>query len=908
MSSQTNVAIALDDASVQSGTNVTATAYGVQGDSVTFQLDADNDGTFDRTWTVAANDSTVRTTFDPSDYRQTQGTFWITAEGTTSSAYGEIDDTSPSAAVTTNTADHQVEVDVTAWDALDNDWERLQTLEASLTGPMNTTLTLADFTERSDRGTNGTHYTTTIDVGTDGRYTLHLSNVTDTAGNPAGETVTAAFIVDTNPPNVWNGSAVDTTNRNRVVDDGDTVTVTANVSDRFLNRVWVDATALGADNVTLSKVNGTESYYRGTVTIDAQHAAADGTHALTIWADDAGQNVNQTTTDPLTLDTTAPSFATEHPSPGTFTDDRTQSVSVAIRDRSAVSGTIELADASGTLLDGTFENTSGVTLQDGTVIVDTSEAIADGTFADGPVNVTVSATDAEGHTNTTSWHVTVDTVAPTITNTTVADADENGIVGNGDNVTVAATVTDAHLGEGGVTLNASAFGAGMVVMSPAETGRHRYTATVTVNVASNVSTQRDLSIHAIDRAGNVNTTGAGTLHLDTVAPELPTGVRGSPINISNQYAYPLTVTLPEDHQNETVAIRLSNGNTTITTSTTVEADAETAQVTVDAHSLPQGHVTVAAKVIDPAMNVNAGGWTTLDTVLKDTVRPRASSAHAVAGTQTISVPVSEHLPERDYTALDLEYTGPQSIESVTLSQPNILSVRLSSAVTESQLSNPNVTIGLDEDTTDRAGNQAVDDGGVMLTPSHYFSGTVTYDDDGRDASGVTVTATYDGEVIASTTTNWAGRYGLQISDPDFSTDDEIITLTVKDVSKRYQWNAGATTTADFVIASPVTSEGDTDDNDVDVSAVTAATTQSTTTTTQTTRTTRTQTTQTTQTQSTSTTSSTSTTTEEAGLQYIAAGNWTTSFGLLLLTLFVGLGALAGWRYWRQNQEDEPPRL
>ncbi|MFC7201397.1 beta strand repeat-containing protein [Halospeciosus flavus] len=414
-------------------------------------------------------------------------------------------------------------------------------------------------------------------------------------------------IVDTEKPEVWNGSSYDATNGNGIVNNSDKVTVTANVTDEFLRNVWVNASAFGAGNVSLDynestpepdPVPGTETLYRGTFVVDEQNASADGEYPLYVWADDAGPNYNRTFAGNLTLDTTKPTFSNQTPAAGAFVNDSTRNVTVDIDEANDLTGRVVVANATSEIVNGTFANADGVTLTDDeTLVVNTSAVAAGGNFSDGPISVDVTASDPENHTNSTEWTFVVDTTKPTISNTSVEAVDGDGVVADGQNVTVFATVTDAHLLNGSVTANVTPLGPESLQLERVD-GTDNFSATFTVN-ATGENEQVDakqftFDVSAEDKANNTNTTEVGSITLDTLAPRVTD--TGPDVLFTNDDQTNLSATLNETHLGS-VHVLVENQTTTLVNQTVSPTNRTSQNVTLSGNASTGWHVEVEPETL-----------------------------------------------------------------------------------------------------------------------------------------------------------------------------------------------------------------------------------------------------------------------------------------------------------------------
>ncbi|SFR57083.1 PGF-pre-PGF domain-containing protein [Halogeometricum rufum] len=365
----------------------------------------------------------------------------------------------------------------------------------------------------------GDTYTASFEVnGTtaagDGNYSLTVET-TDDLGN-ANAATTNELTQDVNPPTLSGGSLTGA-DGDGVVADGETVTVELTVTDATtVDSVTANATALGGGSaVDLSRVGGTDAY-DGTFAVDAA-GVADGVHAVDVRATDSQGKAAETTVGTLTLDTVAPTAAglavTDDDGDGFLADGDSLTVAVSpdgtgsdVRsvdaDLSAFgAGSVALADVDA---DGTW---------DATVTVDAANADADGAHGG-----SVTVADEAGQTNTTATGaLTLDTANPSLSNLAVTDdADGDGVVADGEAVTVSVTATDATAGVTAVTADLSAFGAGTVAL--ADDGGD-WSKTVTVD-ESNAGADGDyaVTVDATDDADNVGSDTSSSLTLDTTGP------------------------------------------------------------------------------------------------------------------------------------------------------------------------------------------------------------------------------------------------------------------------------------------------------------------------------------------------------------------------------------------------------
>ncbi|WP_435100195.1 beta strand repeat-containing protein [Halarchaeum sp. P4] len=654
--------VTIGDTHVQSGTNVTATVSGLDTSSGANLTVSITDYTTGETTQVAdftPENSTVNVTYVPSESMAGQGWYGLKVsygmQGS-STNYGEVDDTPPNTGVTVNNTGQTLDVSVAAWDDVDTtvsgslvEHEELSVLRVDVTGPTNATLSLAagNFTADTSDYQNRSFYNTTLDVGEDGVYNVTVREAADYANNTVTNTTRSKYVLDTKVPVVENLTSHDD-DRDGIVDDGDTVTVEATVTERFPRTVAVNASALGAGVVNLTTTETVnESHqtatYTATVTVDEANASADGSYALPVVVTDAGDHRVTTNTSTYSLDTHAPTFGAHTPS-AAYVNDSTRKLTLDVSDRNAVTGHVTVASDGATLADGSFANATGTTFADGTLTVDPS---AFGGLPDGTTTVNVTARDPEANTNTTSWSFVVDTHAPVLTNTSVVDADDGDtVVAANDTVRVRAHATDNTSTT--VTADLSAFGAGTLTLADAGNGTYVGTA----NVTGGSDGPHPVTVTATDAADNRNLS-THTLTLDTAAP---TATVETPANgtYTNDSTPPLTAHVA-DPTLDAVGVHLaeSDGNASDTRldgvwaasaladgvaladGTTIALTNETLTVSLGDRSLADGPATVRVNATDAEGHASAD----VHGLVVDTHAPTVSDVHvAEAGENGVVAP------------------------------------------------------------------------------------------------------------------------------------------------------------------------------------------------------------------------------------------------------------------------------
>ena len=238
-------------------------------------------------------------------------------------------------------------------------------------------------------------------------------------------------------------------------------------------------------------------------------AMADGAKTITATATDALGN-KASTTHSVTIDTqtSAPTVGVDSP-PGLSID-----------------GVIYDKDSTPTIT-GVAEAGATVTIKDGNTVLGTTVAGSDGKYSfttpnehvmsEGSHALSVSAKDIAGNVSTTvTQNVTIDTRAPTVTETLASPAVTSaGVTYDRDNTPTITGVTEAGstvtVKDGDTVLGTTVAGAD---------GKYSFTPSESLKLSDGVHT---LNVTATDLAGNVSTVAASqTVTIDATAPNQPT--------------------------------------------------------------------------------------------------------------------------------------------------------------------------------------------------------------------------------------------------------------------------------------------------------------------------------------------------------------------------------------------------
>ena len=362
---------------------------------------------------------------------------------------------------------------------------------------------------------------------------------TDRAGN-TGAATNLTFTLDSAAPAAasFTATGAGITGGSGALNAGDTVVFTLNASEAL--------TVTGTPTLTLS--NGATATYTGgtgnnALTFSYTVAAADGNVgdlAVSALNTSNGATVRDAAGNAVTFNS-----ATAGNPTGTLRIDTAAPSAPASVALASDTGQVGDGITSNPTIKGTAEAGSTVTLKVGAATVGTGTADAQGNFsiaptglAQGANTVTVSATDTAGNTGTaTSLSFTLDNAAPAAVSVAASGAgivDGNGALNAGKVVTLTVTASEAMTVTGTPTLSLSSGGTATYVGG---SGTAALAFTYTVGAGENAD---DLSVATLnlpngasitDAAGNAVAAGgvtavnpAGTLSVDTVAPDVATTV------------------------------------------------------------------------------------------------------------------------------------------------------------------------------------------------------------------------------------------------------------------------------------------------------------------------------------------------------------------------------------------------
>jgi hypothetical protein len=222
--------------------------------------------------------------------------------------------------------------------------------------------------------------------------------------------------------------------------------------------------------------------------------------------------------------------------------------------------------------------------------------------------IRVTATDDVGNSasDTSNATFTIDDSPPSVSSVTAEDTADrdgtagDGVVNDGDELTVSASVSDGTSGVATVRVDASDFGAGTVGLTDPD-GDGVYTGTVTVDAAAaSTDGTYQLSVTAADRAGNTASGTTGGVELDTTAPSI------SGFSATNTGGKEMTVEFNADEEVADIGVTLSKGGIEVATLTesdfTKSGSTYTASYTVSGNGRYTATLNVAADETGNSIN------------------------------------------------------------------------------------------------------------------------------------------------------------------------------------------------------------------------------------------------------------------------------------------------------------------
>ncbi|WP_239524295.1 PGF-pre-PGF domain-containing protein [Halogeometricum borinquense] len=568
-----------------------------------------------------------------------------------------------------------------------------------------------------------------------------------TATDDEGNTVSAdtgTLSVDTSGPSLSSLTLRNGSGGVSVVRDGDTVVVSATVTDTTgITAVTTDASAFGVGTETLSNVGG--DTYETSFTVNGTNAAGDGNYSLTVEATDDLGNANSATTNELTQDVNPPTLSagslTGTDGDGVVADGETVTVELTVTDAT----TVETVTADATELGGgsavSLSQVGSSDVYNGTFVVDASSV------ADGEHSVSVEAADSQGKTNqTTVGTLTLDTVAPSTSGLSLSDSDADGYVAGGEDLTVSVTPDGTGSEVRTVEADLSAFGAGTVTLADGDSDG-TWDVTVSVDAANaDPDGSHGGSVTVSDEAGQTSVVTTETLTLDTAKPTLSSVAVTDDADGDSIVADGESVTVSATATDSTAGVQsvtadLSAFGAGVVTLTDTGGGWSKTVTVNGANADPDGDYSVAVDVTDGAGNVRSG---TTGSLTLDTTGPTVSSP-------TLTDETGDGvLTDGENVTVEATATDANGVATVAadLSAIGAGTVTLTDGDDDGTW---NATVAVDESNASADGSvsapiQASDDRGTVGSGT---TGSLTLDTTGPSITGLTFTDATDGDGVVA---------------------------------------------------------------------------------------------------------------------------------------------------------------
>ena len=460
----------------------------------------------------------------------------------------------------------------------------------------------------SDDIDSNASFSITFDLSTlsDGTYPV-IADVADSAGNPAQSAIDV--VIDVALPSI-DSLTVAGDNQVNAQEIASLVTALGTVTNVEPNQevsLYIEETMQAEPVTALALVDAA-----GTFTVDLNLSSlADGDYKVVVDASDAADNTERFIGG-LVIDTTAPEFT-----------------SIVVATDNIVNAAEEsIAEISGST--NGVEDGQSITL--GVVGIDIeAEAVVSGnsfstsvnlaTLADSStISVTANVADSAGNAAAQAIinNIIKDTLAPEIAITSVAGDDFI----DGSEVDAVAIIGSTSGAESGRLVSLSISDGSTVVETIVAVSNDAFSATLDLSsLADSASISASASV--ADLAGNPATATADGIIKDTVAPAISiTSVANDDIiNASEAASVVITGSTSNVESGQVVSLAVSDGSTTVETSTSVNADSFS--VTLDLSDLADSSaISVSASVADLAGNPATPA--SIDDIIKDTLAPEIS--------------------------------------------------------------------------------------------------------------------------------------------------------------------------------------------------------------------------------------------------------------------------------------------
>ena len=597
-------------------------------------------------------------------------------------------------------------------------------------------------------GSAGT-FTFTSSALSDGNYSI-VATSTDTAGNVTSSTA-QELVIDTVIPNVPTITSASTG-----VTATPTITGTAEVGST-VTVVFAGATySTTATNGTWSIVVGSTSIASGSLSINA-----NGGNSVSVTAADAAGNTSVAATQTLTIDTTAPTVgASTDKADGSYTVGEEINITLTFSENVTLAGTngLNVTLNTGDVINITAAELNGVSTVTKEYTVGASDTSADLAISGVALGSSATLTDAAGNSIASSISLTsnigtsdaivIDTTAPGAVSIT-SSADD----------TSDTTPTITMTADTGSTVKVIANG---VELGTATEGTGGSAGTFTFTSSALSDGNYSIVATSTDTAGNVTSSTAQELVIDTVIPNVPTITSAS----TGVTATPTITGTAEVGSTVTVVFAGATYSTTATNGT---------------WSIVVGSTSIASG----SLSINANGGNSVSVTAAD-----AAGNTSVAATQTLTIDTTAPTVGASTDKADGSYTVGEEInitltfsENVTLAGTNGLNVTLNTGdvinITAAELNGVSTvtkeyTVGASDTSADLAIS------GVALGSS----ATLTDAAGNSIASSISLTSNIgtSDAIVIDTTAPGAASSGAVDTSNDFSANSvlaagETITLT-----------------------------------------------------------------------------------------------------------------------------------
>jgi len=242
---------------------------------------------------------------------------------------------------------------------------------------------------------NSTIEASNLSALTNGTHTFLVEGRNTTGGQAFVNSTLLTITIDDTPPTVTITSPVNGTNTSDTTPEI-FFNITDNVFTTLTYRIWVDDTLESIDVTSVTN---------STVTAFNLSTLGNGTHVITVEANDSANNIVNSTPLTITVDDTSPTVTITSPVNNTNTSDTTPEIYFNITDNQSTVLTYRI------WVNNTLETVNVTSATNNSIIAVNISALVDGTHV-----ITVEVNDTAGNiVNATALTIIVDTKGPTVT-------------------------------------------------------------------------------------------------------------------------------------------------------------------------------------------------------------------------------------------------------------------------------------------------------------------------------------------------------------------------------------------------------------------------------------------------------------------------------------------------------------